>query len=149
MSGRGPRISFANTLFAPAITGRIPLRPAGEGEAFYAVMYRADFLAARDLADVWAEVPALELLEADGLDKVPAKELFDTAVEPQWRAQVNISGLTGRQEVRERVMRVAQGPNSAWMASPIDDAMTKIRVETVKAGALEELLSRYWSEAAA
>ena len=99
----------------------------------------------RDLADVWGEVPALEILQAEGLDKLTAKELFDVAAEPEWRAQVILSGLRDESNV-ERVLRVAQGPQSAWMALPLDEGVNQIRVETVQAGEVADRLRAYWDD---
>lgn len=127
------------------VESSIALRPLPADLDFYAVLQREDFLAVRDLADVWSEVPALEILEADGLDKLSAKELFDVAAEPEWRAQVNFSGLRDDGNI-ERVLRVAQGPMSAWMAKPLDENVTRVRVETVQEGEVAALLRAYWAD---
>jgi hypothetical protein len=94
---------------------------------------------------VWDEVPALDIIQADGLDKVTAKELFDVAASPEWRAQVNFSGIRESATV-ERVARVAQGPESAWMALPVDENIRAIRIETVQSGEITALLQAYWNE---
>ncbi len=59
--------------------------------------------------------------------------------------KVNFSGLPG-DGVVERVMRVAQGANSAWMAEPLDKSIRIIRVETVQAGELGALLAANWND---
>ena len=132
-------------LLLNTVEASIALRPLPADLDFYAVLQREDFLAVRELADVWSEVPALEILEADGLNKLSAKELFDVAAEPEWRAQVNFSGLREEGNI-ERVLRVAQGPMSAWMAKPLDENVTRVRVETVQAGEVAQLLRAYWDD---
>jgi hypothetical protein len=129
-----------------AIGDLLAVRPVPADLDFYAVVQREDFLAVRDLADVWDQVPALDIIQADGLDKVTAEELFDVAAEPEWRAQVNFSGIRDDGKLVERVARVAQGANSAWMAVPVDEEIRQIRVETVQAGEVAALLLRYWDE---
>jgi hypothetical protein len=123
----------------------LTLRPVPEDEDFYAILSREDFLEARDLADVWDEVPALDILEADGLEKSSAKNLFDVATAPEWRTQVNLTGIRPKGNI-ERVVRVAQGAESAWMATPLDPEIARIRVETIQEGELESLLWQYWEE---
>jgi hypothetical protein len=129
------------TIIREALT----IRPVPEDEDFYAILSREDFVEARDMADVWDEVPALDILEADGLDKTSAKELFDVASAPEWRTQVNLTGFRPQGTI-ERVVRVAQGAESAWMATPLDPQITRIRVETIQPGELESLLWQYWEE---
>jgi hypothetical protein len=128
-----------------AVESSLAVRPVPADLDFYMVVQREDFLAVRDLADVWDEVPALDIIQADGLDKVTAKELFDVAASPEWRAQVNFSGIRDKGTV-ERVARVAQGPESAWMALPMDENIRAIRVETVQAGEIAALLKTYWDD---
>lgn len=128
-----------------AVRSALTLRPVSEEEDFYAILSRADFIEARELANVWDEVPALDILEADGLDKPAAKELFDVATAPEWRTQVNLTGIREGGNI-ERVVRVAQGVETAWMATPVDPELTHIRVETVQDGELANLLWQYWDE---
>ena len=123
----------------------LTLRPVPEDEDFYAILSREDFVEARDLADVWDELPALDILEADGLDKSSAKELFDVATAPEWRTQVNLTGIRPEGNI-ERIVRVAQGAESAWMATPLDPQIKRVRVETIQPGELESLLWQYWEE---
>ena len=129
-----------------AIEDLLAVRPVPADLDFYAVVQREDFMAVRDLADVWDQVPALDIIQADGLDKVTAEELFDVAAEPEWRAQVNFSGIEDDGKLVERVARVAQGATSAWMAVPVDEEIRQIRVETVQEGEVPALLKRYWDE---
>ncbi|MFN2162018.1 MAG: hypothetical protein ACK2U0_03535 [Candidatus Promineifilaceae bacterium] len=128
-----------------AVKNVLTLKPVPKEEDFYAILSREDFMEARDLADVWDEVPALDILEADGLHKSSAKELFDAASAPEWRTQVNLTGIRPQGNI-ERVVRVAQGANSAWMAVPLDPQISRVRVETIQAGELESLLWEYWDE---
>jgi hypothetical protein len=127
------------------VASSLAVRPVPADLDFYMVVQREDFLAVRDLADVWDEVPALDIIQADGLDKVTAKELFDVAASPEWRAQVNFSGIRDQGTV-ERVARIAQGPESAWMALPVDENIRAIRIETVQSGEIAALLEAYWAE---
>jgi hypothetical protein len=128
-----------------AVKKALDIRPVSQHEEIYAILSRDDFLEARDLADVWDEVPALDILEADGLDKIAATELFDAASAPEWRTQVNLTGIRPEGNI-ERVVRVAQGAETAWMATPVDPQLTHIRLETVQKGKLESLLWQYWDE---
>jgi len=128
-----------------AVKSALDIRPVPEDENIYAILSREDLLEARDLADVWEEVPALDILEADGLDKTAAEELFDAASDPEWRTQINLTGIRPEGNI-ERVVRVAQGAETAWMATPVDPQIAQIRVETVNKGKLESLMWEYWDE---
>jgi hypothetical protein len=120
----------------------IPLQPAPDSLNYRVKMGQEDFLALRDLASEWNEVPALEILEADGLDQVAARDLFDSAVEPEWRAIVTFLGCQNQTVTGQATVRALQGAEISWVIRPSTDG--KLIAETALPGRLHHALSTTW-----
>lgn len=86
----------------------------------------------RDLATEWHEVPALEILEADGLDQVTARDLFDSAVDPEWRGIIEFLTCQGQTVTGQTTLRVLQGAQISWVIRPSTD--DNLIVETAQPG---------------
>ena len=105
---------------------------------------REDFITVRDLAASWAEVPALEILEADGLDNIGAEALFDCAADPQWRGVIDFMHSRGDTVANQVSLRVAQGQEISLMGRPYAVEEDVLLIETVQPGAFRSALEDAW-----
>lgn len=135
------------TAVLPQIQQFLPLQPAPAGLTYRVKLPHEDFLTLRDLATEWEEVPALEILEADGLEIVAARDLFDSAVEPEWRGIINCLTIEGQAVMEEATLRVLQGAEISWVIRPSTD--TDLIVETAQPGYFEKSLTELWQAATA
>lgn len=117
----------------------IPLQPAPEMLNYRVKIDEEDFHTLSDLASEWEEVPALEILEADGLDQVAARDLFDSAVEPEWRGIIVCLTYQGQTITSQTTIRALQGAEISWVIRPSTDG--KVIAETARQGHFQKALS--------
>jgi hypothetical protein len=123
-----------------------PLSHMPEGASYRAVIDQEDAESFRALAEDWDEVPALTILEADGLSPVGAIGLFDDVTEPQWRGQINIMACRdGEVKVHHRLL-VLQGQEGSWLAWQDDPDNSELHIQAASAGALRQQVQAYWSK---
>ncbi|MCA9875665.1 MAG: hypothetical protein KC441_18465 [Anaerolineales bacterium] len=123
----------------------LPLQPAPADLIYRVKVTEEDFLTLRDLATEWEEVPALEILEADGLDLVSARDLFDSAVAPEWRGIIECLTCQGQTVTGQSTLRVLQGAEVSWLIRPSADH--RLLMETAQPGHYENALSKIWQAA--
>ncbi len=127
----------------------LPLAPVAENLTFRATVSQEDAQEIRSLALDWDQVPALELMEADGLYVAQSKQLFDEIAEPVWRGRIDfIDCREGAVESRRRVL-VLQGQETSWLAWQTNPDESALHLQTTSAGALEKTDSEYWAEVVA
>ncbi|UCG22755.1 MAG: hypothetical protein JSW55_11275 [Chloroflexota bacterium] len=123
-----------------------PLDPMPESTSYRAVVDQEDAELVRALADDWDEVPALTILEADGLSPVGAIGLFDDVTEPRWRGEIDFMACKdGEVKVHHRLL-VLQGQEGSWLAWQDDPDKSELQIQSASAGALREQVQAYWSE---
>lgn len=123
-----------------------PLNPMPKSVRYRAVVDQEDAELARTLADDWDEVPALTILEADGLSPVGAIELFNDVTEPQWRGQIDFMACKdGEVNIHHRLL-VLQGQEGSWLAWQDDPDKSELHIQSASAGALREQVQLYWSQ---
>jgi hypothetical protein len=117
----------------------IPLQPAPETLNYRVKIDEEDFHTLSDLASAWEEVPALEILEADGLDQIAARDLFDSAVEPEWRGIIVCLTYQGQTLSSQATIRALQGAEVSWIIRP--STAGKVIAETARQGHFQKALS--------
>jgi len=122
----------------------LPLQTVQPSLTYRITVDEEEFENLRDLASEWEEVPSLATLEADGLELVAAKDLFDSAVEPQWRGVVEFMRLHGNDIVHTYTVRALQGQEVAWLVRPYAADPRKVLIETAQAGELQKALESSW-----
>ena len=121
----------------------LPLSPVPEDLVYRVRLPYEDFLALRDLATEWKEVPALDILEAEGLDEVSSRDLFDSAVEPEWRAIIDCLTCRDRTVAKKSTVRVLEGAEISWIIRPAGD--DRLIVETSRPGLFNKALADMWA----
>ena len=123
-----------------------PLNPMPNSVSYRAVVDQEDAELARALANDWDEVPALTILEANGMSPVGAIELFNDVTEPQWRGQIDFMACRdGDVKLRRRLL-VLQGEEGSWLAWQDDPDKSELHIQTASAGALRRQVQTYWLE---
>ena len=122
----------------------LPLQSVQPSLTYRITVDEEEFENLRDLASEWEEVPSLATLEADGLDLIAAKDLFDSAVEPQWRGIVKFMRLHGSDIAHTYTVRALQGQEVAWLVRPYATDPGKVLIETAQAGKLQKALESSW-----
>ena len=120
----------------------LPLQPAPPELTYRVRLPYDDFLVLRDLATEWDEVPALEILEADGLDLVSSRDLFDSAVDPDWRGIIDCLAYQGQVVTGQATLRVLQGAEISWLIRP--STGDNLVAETAQPGLYQEALAKAW-----
>jgi hypothetical protein len=123
----------------------LPLQPTLPDLTYRVKIPYEDFLTLRELATEWNEVPALEILEADGLDQVTSRDLFDSAVGPEWRGIIDCLTCQGQMVTGQTTLRVLQGVEISWLIRPSTD--DKLVVETAQPGLFQDALAKAWQTA--
>jgi hypothetical protein len=122
----------------------LPLQPVPESLSYRCVASEEDAEEVRSLANDWEEVPAMEIMEADGLNTAEALGLFDDMAEPQWRGRVDfMESRKGQVTATHRVL-VLQGQERSWLANQPVAGVQELYVQTAVPGAFETLLKEYW-----
>lgn len=116
----------------------LPLQPAPSNLIYHITVDEEEFENLRDLASEWAEVPSLATLEADGLDLIGAKDLFDSAVAPQWRGIIDFMRVDGKEIVQKQTVRALQEQEMAWLVRPYGPDNRKVLIKTAQAGELQQ-----------
>ena len=98
----------------------------------------------RDLAASWSEVPALEVLEVDGLDNIGAEALFDCAADPQWRGVIDFLDNKDGTITIQVSLRVAQGQEISLLGRSYTAEGDILLIETVQPGAFGSALEEAW-----
>jgi len=122
----------------------LPLQPVPESLSYRCVASEEDAEEVRSLANDWEEVPAMEIMEADGLSPVEALGLFDDMAEPQWRGRVDFMECHQGQVTATHRVLVLQGQERSWLANQPVAGAQELYVQTAVPGAFETLLKEYW-----
>jgi hypothetical protein len=125
----------------------LPLQPAPPELTYRVRLPYDDFLVLRDLATEWEEVPALEILEADGLDQVSSRDLFDSAADPEWRGIIDCLSYQGQVVAGQATLRVLQGAEISWLIRP--STGDNLVAETAQPGLYQDALAKAWRVALA
>lgn len=121
-----------------------PLQPVQPDLTYRITVDEEEFENLRDLASAWVEVPSLATLEADGLDSIGAKELFDSAVAPQWRCIIDFMRTDNQEVAAKHTVRALQGQNVAWLIRSFGPDDSKVLIEAAQAGELNRALTDSW-----
>jgi hypothetical protein len=124
----------------------LPLEPAPDALHYRAIVDQEDADLVRALLDDWDEVPALSVMEADGLQPAEAVELYDDLEEPQWRGQVDFMACESGQIRLYRRLLVLQGDELSWLAWQDVADKSDLHIQTAETGALQEHLKTYLTE---
>lgn len=127
-----------------AIETFLPLQPAPPELIYSITVNHEDYEALRELASMWEEIPSLEILEAEGLELIAARDLFDSAVEPQWRGILEFIQVDGEDITNKHTIHALQGPEVAWLVSPYPADTSRMLIETAQAGELRQALENSW-----
>ncbi len=122
-----------------------PLNPMPDSPDYQAIVDQADAELVQALADDWDEVPALTILEADGLSPIGAISLFDDVTEPQWLGEIDFMACVDREVKRHHRLLVLQGQESSWLAWQDDPDISELHIQPASAGALPKHVLTYWS----
>jgi len=124
----------------------LSLEPVPESVQYQAEVPQEDADEIAALADGWSAVPALTILEADGLKTAEAKDLFLDLTDYQWWGWVDILTCENGQITKGRRVLVIQGQDRAWVARQMKPEVSTIYIETAQSGEFEKFLGQYWEE---
>jgi hypothetical protein len=124
----------------------LPLVPVPETIEYRADVPQEDADEISSLADGWDEVPALQILEADGLKAVEAADLFDDLANFAWWGRVDFLANDGVNITSRHRVLVIQGQERSWVASQDIADMSTLHIHTARSGDLEEMLAQYWDD---
>jgi hypothetical protein len=124
----------------------LPIEPVPESVQYQAEVPQEDADEIAALADGWSAVPALTILEADGLKTAEAKDLFLDLTDYQWWGWVDILTCENGQITKGRRVLVIQGQDRAWVARQMKPEVSTIYIETAQSGEFEKFLGQYWDE---
>lgn len=119
-------------------------RPVPDDEPYKFVADKDDVLLVQDMRDVWAEVPALSVIESYGLDVSTASELFDSMVEPEWRGRIDFMHCQDGDVIADRTILILQGIAMSWLGYPRSERKQHLIIETAQAGALHAAIGSSW-----
>jgi hypothetical protein len=124
----------------------LPLEPVQNELRYRATAEQDDVNLIASLVSDFEEVPALTLMEADGLGPVEAIELYNDLTEPEWRGWIDFLACSSGQITISHRLLVLQGAELSWMAWQDDPDRSDMHVQTATTGALEKHFSDYLSE---
>jgi hypothetical protein len=119
-------------------------RPAPEDAVYKFVADSEDVVLTQDMRDVWAEVPALAIIESYGLDISTASELFDAMVEPEWRGRIDFMHCQDGDISDDRTIYILQGVTLSWVGYPRSARKQHLVIETAQADALRAAITSVW-----
>ena len=123
-----------------------PMSPMPASTSYRAIVDQEDAALLQALARDWDEVPALTILEADGMSPVGAIGLFDDVTEPQWRGRIDFMACKdGEVKVHHRLL-VLQGQEGSWLAWQDDPDKSELHIQAASAEDLREQVQTFWSE---
>jgi hypothetical protein len=131
------------------ISELLPLELVSENLTYRATVNQEDAQEIRSLALDWDQVPALELMEADGLNVAQSKQLFEEIAEPVWRGRIDFIDCREGASVSRRRVLALQGQETSWLAWQTRPDESALHLQTASAGLLEKTVSDYWSEVVA
>lgn len=120
----------------------LPLLPAPEDLNYRIKIDHEEFMALFDMASEMEELPTIQALEADGLDIVLARDLYDSATGSEWRGIITFQTYQGETVTAEKTIRALQGAELAWLIRPSADG--NLVVETARAGLFQTALRTAW-----
>jgi hypothetical protein len=125
-----------------------PLETMPDEVRYQAVADQEDANQVSTLVSGWEEVPALTIMEADGLTPVEAIELYDDLVEPMWRGRIDFMACSSGQVTINHRLLLLQGQSLAWFAWQDGPSASNLHIQTAIAGALQEHLMTYLADVA-
>jgi hypothetical protein len=131
------------------ISDFLPLELVPENLNYRATVSQYEAQEIRSLASDWDEVPALELIEAGGLNVAQSKQLFEEIAEPVWRGRIDFIDCREGASVSGRRVLVLQGQETSWLAWQTHPDESALNIKTASTGALDKVVSDFWAEAIA
>jgi hypothetical protein len=128
------------------ISNFLPLEPVPENLNYRATVSQDDAQEIRSLASDWDEVPALEIIEADGLNLAQGKQLFEEIAAPVWRGRIDFIDCREGAGISRRRVLVLQGQETSWLAWQTHPDESTLNIQTATTGALDKIVSDYWTE---
>jgi hypothetical protein len=119
-------------------------RPVAEDDVYKIVADSEDVVLTQDMRDVWAEVPALAIIESYGLDVSTARDLFDAMAEPEWRGRIDFMHCQNGDIIDDRTMYILQGVTLSWVGYPRSARKQHLVVETAQAGTVRAAITSVW-----
>jgi len=138
-------VSNLETVLAD-LEAALPLVPVPETMEYRADFPQADADEISSLVEKWDEVPALQILEADGLKAVEAADLFDNLANFAWWGRVDLMVNGGVNITSRHWVLVIQGQERSWVARQEVADVSTLHIHTARSGDFEELLERYWDD---
>ncbi len=122
----------------------LPMVPAPQTIEYRADVPKEDADEISSLAEDWDEVPALQILEADGLTMVEARDLFDDLANFAWWGRVDLMAFDGANITSRHRALIIQGQERSWVARQDVADVSTLHIHTARSGDFEEILERYW-----
>jgi hypothetical protein len=123
-----------------------PLAPMPESVRYRAIFDQKDADLIQALAGDLDEVPALSIMEADGLAPVEAIGFYGDLAEPRWHGRIDFMACSAGEVIVHHRLLVLQGQEDSWLAWQDDPDKSDLHIQTASPGAFEEQLVAYWSE---
>lgn len=124
----------------------LPVAPAPAAVRYRAIADQEDADLIARLAADWDEVPALTILEADGLASNEAIQFYDDLTKSEWRGLVDFMACSSGQVKTFHRFFALQGQEFSWLAWQAVPEERDLHIQTANAGAFEELLTAYLSQ---
>ena len=123
-----------------------PLTPVPDTVRYNAEVPQDDAKEVTWLANGWDEVPALNILEADGLNTAEAMDLFDDIAEFAWWGKVDLMACQGNEITAKHRVLAIQGQERSWVARQTKADESTIHIHTALSGDFKQLLELYLNE---
>lgn len=121
----------------------LPLETDPDEVRYRAIADEEDTDQIRTLVSDWEEVPALTIMEADGLAPVEAIELYDDLTEPMWHGRIDFMACSsGKGSIIHRLL-LLQGQSFAWLAWQDGPGASDLHIQTASVGAFEGKLKTF------
>jgi hypothetical protein len=135
-------VSNLETVLAD-LEAALPLVPDPETVDYRTDVPQEDADEISSLAEGWDEVPALQILEADGLKMVEARDLYDDLANFAWWGRIDLMVNDGAKITSRHRVLVIQGQERSWVASQDISDMCTLHIHTARSGDFEEMLAQY------
>ncbi len=124
----------------------LPLETVPDTIRYRAIADQEDADLVHLLISDWEEVPALTIMEADGLTPAEAIEFYDDLTEPAWRGHIDFMACSSGQISIDHRLLLLQGQSLAWLAWQDAANVSYLHIQTAVTGALEGHLRAYLAE---